>query len=343
MGKVFNRDVEITGGWVLKVNDVTVVDASWNIDAPVTTTNLTTSGNTTLGSDSSDTLTVPSTSQINAPMTVGASDTGYDVKLWWATAGKYRLWDESADSMILVWASDQTGNAQLTGTLTVWVDGTWHDVQLFWDTAWAHLLWDQSEDAITLVGGAKMDIGLTGTPLVLTEGVPIVEMFSTCASTDTGVSAEPFYLKSTMTGAGWVGWRSRFHMYTNVALGWWSNALKAYAEYGATGSTTWLWSAFCGELTLSAGTSSGTYAPLESELVLGSWASTGTETSFIYMAASGADVATMDTSGDLFKLDWLTAASGKLFQANTAAAATHALRIDIGWTKYYVMLTDTGA
>ena len=193
------------------------------------------------------------------------------------------------------------------------------------------------------VSGLTVDIGSSGTPIVLTEGVPTVDLYTTSASTNGSTSVESFYAKIVMTGAAGVGGRGRFHMTTNVALGGWSNALKGHVEYGATGKTAGLGSAVLAEMALSAGTVDGTYAPLESELVLGSGASTGTETSFMYMAASGADVATMDTSGDLFKLDGLTVNSGKLFQVNTAADATHALRIDIGGTKYYIMLTDTGA
>ena len=230
-----------------------------------------------------------------------------------------------------------------TSTISIGVDDDGVDVKFFGATASAYMLWDESADSLTLAGLAKVDIGTTGTPLVLTAGTPIVDIYSTCASTSASTSAEPFYMKSTMTGAAGVGGRARFHMYTNVALGGWSNALKAYTEYGASGSTTGLGTALCAEITLSAGTTSGTYAPLESEIVLGTGASTGTKTGFIYMAASGANKAAMDTSGVLFKLDGLTAASGKLFQVNTAAAASHALRIDIGGTLYYVMLTATGA
>jgi len=128
-----------------------------------------------------------------------------------------------------------------------------------------------------------------------------------------------------------------------VALGGWSNALKAEVTYGASGRTTGLGSALCVEMTLSAGTSSGTYAPLEIELNLGTNAVTGTATSLMYLSVNGAAAATFDTNGFLFTLAGVTAASGKVFQANTAAAATHALRCKIGSTSYYVMLTDTGA
>ena len=326
-----------SGSGIYLPDGTTIVDENGNIDAPITTTNLTTSGNTTLGDASSDTLTVPSTSQFNAPVSVGVNDTGYDVTFYGATAGKKFFWDESADTAYL------TCTVDIDGTVTVGENDTGYDVKFFGATAGAYWLWDESADSMIIAGTAKIDIGSSGTPLVLTEGSPIFDLYSTCASTSGSTSAEPFYLKSTMTGAGGVGGRARFHLYTNVALGGWANALKAYTEFGASGRVTGLGSALCAEMALSAGTTQGTYAPLESEIVLGAGSSLGTETSFMYMAVSGANQTAMDDSGDLFKLDGLTAASGKLFQANTAGAATHALRCDIGGTKYYVMLTDTGA
>lgn len=87
-----------TGPLKIKKSDgskVTFVDADGNIDAPITTTNLTTSGTTTLG-DSGD------ATQINGTVTVGVDDTGYDVQLFGATSGKHVLWDESADTLMLV-------------------------------------------------------------------------------------------------------------------------------------------------------------------------------------------------------------------------------------------------
>ena len=89
------------GSGIFTPSGITIVDKDGNIDAPVTTTNLSTSGDTTLGDASGDTLTVPSTSQFNAPIVVGVDDTGYDVKLFGATSGSYMLWDESADKLIV--------------------------------------------------------------------------------------------------------------------------------------------------------------------------------------------------------------------------------------------------
>jgi len=48
------------------------------------------------------TTTIDATTQINGNVTVGVDDTGYDVKFHGATAGKYMLWDESADRLEIV-------------------------------------------------------------------------------------------------------------------------------------------------------------------------------------------------------------------------------------------------
>ena len=48
-------------------------------------------------------------------ITVGADTDGYDVKFFGDTTGKYMLWDESADKLIVSGAADITGNLNVTG------------------------------------------------------------------------------------------------------------------------------------------------------------------------------------------------------------------------------------
>lgn len=184
--------------------------------------------------------------------------------------------------------------------------------------------------------------GTSGTPIVLTAGTPTYTLYTTCSSTSGSTSAESFYVKNTMTGAAGVGGRARFHMYTNVALGGWSNALKAYAEYGASGKTTGMGSALCAELALSAGTSSGTYAPLESEVVVGASGSLGTSTSFLYMNCDTTGEAAFNAGGYLFELGAnISSATGEMFSTDDAAAATHSLKIKINGTDYWLMVSDS--
>lgn len=223
------------------------------------------------------------------------------------------------------------------------------DVRLLGDTpATYYIDFDASGPTYTLAsvnlsmtGTAVADIGTTGTPLVLTAGSPIVDIYSTCASTSGSTNAEPFYLKSTMTGAAGVGGRARFHLYSNVALGGWANALKAYTEFGASGRITGLASAFCGETVLSAGCTQGTYCALEAELVAASGAVTGTSTSFIYCNTSDASGKVNDNAY-LFELGaGLTSNSAHLWYDNTSGVGDEFVRVKTPNGAKYIILSDS--
>lgn len=236
-----------------------------------------------------------------------------------------------------------TGDLLKIGTSEIDVGNSAQDVDLkvFMGSASDYVLFDVGNKSLSLVGLAKLDIGSSGTPLVLTAGTPIIDIYSTCASTSGSTSAEPFYLKSTMTGAGGVGGRARFHLYTNVALGGWANALKAYVEFGSSGRVTGLGSGVCSEVALSAGTSSGSYTCFEGEMVLASGASTGTSTSFMYFNVSGADAATFDSNGVLFELGTgFTSGSGKFWYDNTANAADEFIKVKTESGVRYLALSD---
>ena len=148
--------------------------------------NVVISGSLTYGS-----VNVPVSQSLLGTLTVGISGTGYDVKFWGDTAGKYWLWDESADGVVLVGTFTQTGNMAVTGTLTVTGNSTLIgtltlntednglDVK-FWGAAGSgYWLWDADADTnggVVLVGSftqtGAMDVTgntqLTGT---LTVGV----------------------------------------------------------------------------------------------------------------------------------------------------------------------------
>lgn len=157
------------------------------------------------------------------------------------------------------------------------------------------------------------------------------------ASTSGSVSVEPVVVDTTMTGAGGVGGRAKFKTTINAVLGSFSNAVKGEVVYGASGRTTGLGSAVLAEMSLSAGTSAGTYAPLELELNVPSGASTGTLTSFIYASMQGADVTTMDTNGRFINLAGVTAGAGKMWKTGTTlGTAAGALRCRIAGTDYWL-------
>ena len=163
---------------------------------------------------------------------------------------------------------------------------------------------------------------------------------TTISNSSTGSSAFNASTTSvTMTGVGGTGGRTLFQMETNVALGSFSNALKAEVIYGTSGRTTGLGSAFVAEMSLSAGTSSGTYAPIEIELNAPTGASTGTRTSFIYASTQGAGVAAVDNNGVFFNLQGLTAGAGKMVVAGTTLGTAYGgLRVRVGNANYWVPL-----
>jgi len=200
----------------------------------------------------------------------------------------------------------------------------------------------------TFSGPVKSDNGFEGTFIGT---LAITSSGNTITTTNTATSGtyQPLVVSTTMSGAGADGGRAKFDMTTNVALGSFSNALKAEVTYGASGRTTGLGSAFVAEMTLSAGTSSGTYAPIEIELNMGSAGSTGTSTSLIYASVNGAAATTFDDNGFIMTLAGLTAGAGDAIAtpgATFAATATgtalgganlRALKIKVGSTTYYVL------
>ena len=161
--------------------------------------------------------------------------------------------------------------------------------------------------------------------------------------TDTSTGSATFNVSTTevtMTGAGGVGGRTLFQLNADAALGSFTNALKAITVYGTSGATSGLGSAFVAEMTLSAGTSAGTYAPLEIELNLGTDASTGTATSLVYASVNGDDASTMDDNGYLLNLAGVTAGTSKLFANNGDIALdeiTYGLKVKIAGADYYLL------
>lgn len=82
--------------------------------------------------------------------TVGVDDTGYDVKFFGATAGKYLMWDESGDLFKVV------GGSAFLGNVSVGEDGTGNDFLCYGDTSGCFMLWDQSEDQLLITGPADV-------------------------------------------------------------------------------------------------------------------------------------------------------------------------------------------
>ena len=128
-------------------------------------TNLDVAGTTNL-----DAIDIDGAVQIDATVTVGVNDTGYDVKFFGATTGKSLVWDESADSLIVTGtttlvgttnldAVDIDGVTQIDAAVTVGVDDTGHDVKFFGATASRHMEWDESADQLNIHGKVAQRFG----------------------------------------------------------------------------------------------------------------------------------------------------------------------------------------
>ena len=195
----------------------------------------------------------------------------------------------------------------------------------------------------TFSGPVKSDNGFEGSLVITTAPNTI-----TTTNTATSGTYQPLVVSTTMSGAGADGGRAKFDMTTNVALGSFSNALKAEVTYGASGRTTGLGSAFVAEMTLSAGTSSGTYAPIEIELNAATGASTGTGTSMIYASANGTGAdSVINANATLINLQGVTAGSagdtdmvtapGGNFVANDLLTGI-GIKVKVGSSFYYIPL-----
>lgn len=82
-------------------------------------------GSYTYGSGS-----LPINQNLQGTFTVGVSGSGYDVKFWGDTGGKYWLWDASADGVVLAGSMSITGAVAIDGDITMATD----DQINFYDT-----------------------------------------------------------------------------------------------------------------------------------------------------------------------------------------------------------------
>jgi hypothetical protein len=208
-----------------------------------------------------------------------------------------------------------------------------------------------STGSLTL--GGTLDLSA---PPAIGGGTPAAGTFTAVTATSVGVTNtssstslfEPVAVVSTLTGAGVTGGRAKFDTTINSAAGSFTNALKANVTYGAAGKTTGLGSAFVAEMTLSAGTVDGTYAPLELELTAATGNAAGTATSLIYASVngSGAD-SVVNANATLLNLQGVTTGSAGATDMVTAPGSSFAatdltsgigIKVKVGANFYYIPL-----
>ena len=191
-------------------------------------------------------------------------------------------------------------------------------------------------------GTTAITIGDPTTELSYTAGTPLFILYATTTNA-TSTNAEPFYVKSTLTGSG-KGGRSRFHTYSDVSVSGNNMALKAQMEYGDSGKTgSGLAAAFCAELVMpNANTGTGgAYCVLELEYVAGGTSLVtagnlaGNHVSFIRAANSGDANGDFDDHGFFMSIQGLTAAANHLL-----SLTSHTLKCGIGTSTRYLVLSQ---
>lgn len=188
---------------------------------------------------------------------------------------------------------------------------------------------------------AIYSVGSSGTPATHTQGTPNIGMYVTASDTS-GSSVEPLVFQTTMTGAGGTGGRALFKLVTNVALGGWANALKAYVDRQTNGRATGLMSVVVAEMLMPASTiGSGTSTIYEAEIVCpASFVASGEPWSVFYIAASGATVTEFDDHGCLFDISGVSSTSGGFWYDATNGTTDEWIKVKTPSGYRYLMLSD---
>lgn len=153
------------------------------------------------GTANLDVVDIDGATQIDATVTVGVNDTGYDVKFFGATSGSHLLWDESADELILVSAGVTIPDGNLTlgstavtstaaelNVLDGYADATFSntaDSIVFADadasTGGSDLRRESTSDFLTAIAGD----GISVSSSKLITNVPAEEFFQSASNTFT--------------------------------------------------------------------------------------------------------------------------------------------------------------
>jgi len=199
----------------------------------------------------------------------------------------------------------------------------------------------------TPAAGAFTTLGATGdvtTSANITNTLGTGEVLAINATSDSTGAVAPFVYTSTMTGPAATGGRALFQLNANAALGGWANALKAYTVIATAGSVSGLGSALCTEMLLpGAALSTGSYGVHEIELVTQTSGTVTSPVAMQWMQVSGDDTATAswEDSGYIWIIKGLSDDPGNIFDTNTTPTCDATLRILVGDTPYYILLSNS--
>jgi hypothetical protein len=252
-------------------NGQVVVDGDGNIDAPVTTTDLTVSNDLTVGNDveiTGDVSIAGSLSVDGATISENViSDTitlATDKKLQFRDTGlfihsnadgKITLSSDGvgADDITITGSVTHTGDLQQTGAVVVGVNDTGHDVTFFGATTGKKMVWDESADQlvmdgnITMVAGQKINSSVSNTfyPVTLDQpqqainanGAITLTQYNT-AITSVGTTGQAFTLADSTV----IGQIKRMQMIVDdgdATVTFNTNATIVFADVGDVAEVIW--------------------------------------------------------------------------------------------------------
>jgi hypothetical protein len=197
----------------------------------------------------------------------------------------------------------------------------------------------------TILGLDEIVVGTSGAKYTLASATSRSVSSYTTSSFATAGTISSVTVNQTMTGASATNSAevAQFVLTTAVKLGQWANAVVGKVDMTTAGYSAGIVGAVCAEVDFPSGGitgGSGQYHCFEAELNLAG-ATGGVPMSFLNMNVWGANKTEFDTYGYIFDIQGVADhATTKVFQASNNTT-THALRIRINDTAYYILLSDT--
>ena len=223
----------------------------------------------------------------------------------------------------------------LTGAAGAMLGANSNTLKVRIGTTTEYLMLSEYEDTLS--------IGLTGAKKTLVTGVPEIAVWSTSALTSG--TQDVVKIDFTQTAAQQTGYIKgiRCTMTSDVKTPGSFNAIKGIVDFSTNGYAWGDAAPLASELTMPNSVAShGTYYGMDMQISIGAssnWESAG-PCAFIKFGLLGTPLE-FEEEGYLFHLTGFGAATaGEIFDVCTADAASHALKILINTTPYYIMLQD---
>lgn len=197
-------------------------------------------------------------------------------------------------------------------------------------------------DEAKLTAAILIGIGAAGHPATTAEAGKNFAGAWTESTDATGADSRGLYWRHYLSGAGASGEAVR--AYTTITAAGAVGAHGFHASLSVSGSGTITGEGAAARHTLSVPNSTlgGTVGATYSELYAEGTSSNASNVQFqrYVFGGNATGIASLEDVASLFSIEGATIASGNVVQAKSSAAVTHVVRIKIGGTPYYLMVSD---